>query len=416
MSRRRCFFSCEGKLPLFGLPKEDSVRRRWLQFAFSHLQQQYNPNIFLCALHFTDECFINGAQYNAGFSARLLLKEGAVPTVLSLSADPGLKASIKQKPSGSFTPRCLHVGCQTDPPPTVSVGTQLCMRTLKEHVRSKGIQVQITSTLTKDFGLDFRPAKRPHLELLEEEEEEEEEETAAVTEPSEISYFQANPSERRLRPLTWKTNSSSTSDAGTDSSEIRRGPWSLDKDSSSTSENVINQQSAASSSAGFELQTGSDSSVQSSENEPVNRLEDVIFPWSNLGENAGSSSENASLQTQDPKQKHGMEVAEDRHKMSMCVTDGKYVVDLESPSQLVVDEECLFELLRQCPECSKKCSVRKRVEGLHLLLYQSCYFCHAYCKWSNQPQSDEDDVIQIDTKASALRVTAKAKPTKKKAK
>lgn len=85
MSRRKCFFNCEKKLPLFGLPKDDGTRRLWIQFAFPDLPPQHNTNINLCALHFTDESFVNRAQYNAGFSARLLLKEGAVPTLLGHS-------------------------------------------------------------------------------------------------------------------------------------------------------------------------------------------------------------------------------------------------------------------------------------------------------------------------------------------
>lgn len=39
----------------------------------------------VCSRHFSDECFINKAQVDAGFAHRLLLKVGAVPVI----KDPG---------------------------------------------------------------------------------------------------------------------------------------------------------------------------------------------------------------------------------------------------------------------------------------------------------------------------------------
>ncbi|XP_078146538.1 uncharacterized protein LOC139930202 isoform X2 [Centroberyx gerrardi] len=71
---------------------------------------------------------------------------------------------------------------------------------------------------------------------------------------------------------------------------------------------------------------------------------------------------------------------------STYVDDGQYLVDLESPSQHIVDEECILQLFRTCLECNKQCTVRKRVKGLELVVYQACYFCHCRCKWTNQPE------------------------------
>ncbi|XP_078109487.1 uncharacterized protein LOC144519870 isoform X6 [Sander vitreus] len=215
MSRRRCIRQCKGKSPLFHLPKDDELKSQWLQFIFNTTPQDYNPNLMLCSVHFTDDCFLNRPQFNLGFSKRLLLKDRAVPT---LSGHPGdsepqpeyVKAecaselglneggsiptvqdpSVKPKPgtadsSCRILPPVRHVGSQTDPPKIKSVGTQLSMQTLQNPFRSKAIQVKMPSrdcgVCTDTFPLDSpllllqptlvkRPSKRPRLSLTDEEE------------------------------------------------------------------------------------------------------------------------------------------------------------------------------------------------------------------------------------------------------
>lgn len=72
---------CPDKFPLNGLPKEEGVKNQWLKFIFTTVPQHYNPKLSLCSLHFTEDCFLNLAQFNAGFSKRLVLKEVAVPSL-----------------------------------------------------------------------------------------------------------------------------------------------------------------------------------------------------------------------------------------------------------------------------------------------------------------------------------------------
>ncbi|XP_008298193.1 uncharacterized protein LOC103370809 isoform X2 [Stegastes partitus] len=199
MSRRKCYFGCEGKLNLFASPKEESTRQYWVQFLFAG-QQQPTANWFLCSRHFSEDAFLNRAQYEAGFSARLLLRDGAVPSVKGrVQESEALASSSQQTPTTHYR----HTGCQTDPLPTVSVATQFCHHmvsvgtqlsysTLKNHVRSKGVQVTLCSSVDtenpqQDTRLKLsstpgktsapspgvRPAKRPRLELQEEEEDEE---------------------------------------------------------------------------------------------------------------------------------------------------------------------------------------------------------------------------------------------------
>ncbi|XP_071361364.1 uncharacterized protein [Trachinotus anak] len=76
---------------------------------------------------------------------------------------------------------------------------------------------------------------------------------------------------------------------------------------------------------------------------------------------------------------------------SLSVGDGRYLVDLGSSSEFIVDEECILQLFKSCRECNKQCSVRKRVQGLKLVVYQACCFCESRYTWTNLPDEDEDD-------------------------
>ncbi|XP_052410115.1 uncharacterized protein LOC127956314 [Carassius gibelio] len=203
MPTKRCYFHPDCRSTLFSLPRDGEVRDQWLKFIFNSVPQNYYPNLALCAAHFTEESFHNLREFNAGFAQRLVLKDGAVPT-LKTEAVYGPQATTSQQAASSqelSTTSTLHeVGCQSDPieietvateikPKMRSVGTQLSMGTLSSfHLRSKGIQatyyghdvgtqttdmfpdVQLSSTPVR--GSVFRPSKRPRLVLDEEEESE----------------------------------------------------------------------------------------------------------------------------------------------------------------------------------------------------------------------------------------------------
>ncbi|XP_067298047.1 piggyBac transposable element-derived protein 4-like isoform X3 [Pseudorasbora parva] len=94
MSRRRCFFRCESKSTLHGLPKDEDVKSQWLKFIFTMIPQQFNANLLLCSRHFTDDCFSNLAEVNAGFAKRLFIKDGTVPTLFGPSCTSGSQPKI----------------------------------------------------------------------------------------------------------------------------------------------------------------------------------------------------------------------------------------------------------------------------------------------------------------------------------
>ncbi len=52
-------FGCEIESTLFGLPKEDTTRNQWLSSIYNTVTEQFNPNIRVCAAHFTEDYFLN---------------------------------------------------------------------------------------------------------------------------------------------------------------------------------------------------------------------------------------------------------------------------------------------------------------------------------------------------------------------
>ncbi len=46
-------FRCESETTLFGLPKEDTTRSQRLSCIYNTVPEQFNPNIRVCAAHFT---------------------------------------------------------------------------------------------------------------------------------------------------------------------------------------------------------------------------------------------------------------------------------------------------------------------------------------------------------------------------
>ncbi len=61
------------------LPKADDVRKQWLKCILNSVPEHYNPNLVLCFAHLTEDSFHNMREYSAGFTKKLLLKNGAVP-------------------------------------------------------------------------------------------------------------------------------------------------------------------------------------------------------------------------------------------------------------------------------------------------------------------------------------------------
>ncbi len=80
----RSVFGCKGNITLFSFPKKPALRKQWMHFVFPGQQRSF-------ASVFVGECFINQAQFDAGFAHRLILKDGVVPAI----KDPGHDSELQ---------------------------------------------------------------------------------------------------------------------------------------------------------------------------------------------------------------------------------------------------------------------------------------------------------------------------------
>ncbi len=92
MSWRRCVFCCESESTLFGLPNEYTTRNQGLSYIYNTVPEQYNTNIWACAL--------------SAFYGGLFLGPGRVAYNLEKLRDWGGASSLR--PSGSLTQTQFH--------------------------------------------------------------------------------------------------------------------------------------------------------------------------------------------------------------------------------------------------------------------------------------------------------------------
>ncbi|XP_051255127.1 uncharacterized protein LOC127362901 [Dicentrarchus labrax] len=188
---------------IHSLPASEDLLVQWIHFIYDgNVPARVGKRLYVCANHFLTDCFQNLGQVNAGLAKRLLLVEGAVPTVRGSTVEE-VTASTSR-----LVDRVHHVACQTDPPSTRKIGTQLSMKTLQPHFRSTGTQKTVSCT---DVGVGTsavafsaslptqikRPCKRRRLEQEEKEEEEEEENplegsSVDIEEPHDSTYDPAD--------------------------------------------------------------------------------------------------------------------------------------------------------------------------------------------------------------------------------
>uniref|UniRef100_A0A671XVK2 THAP-type domain-containing protein n=1 Tax=Sparus aurata TaxID=8175 RepID=A0A671XVK2_SPAAU len=152
---------------LYAVPATEEQKIKWLRFIYNEdVVAAVRAGLYVCANHFTSDCFRNEGQYKAGFASTLTLVKGSVPTIRDPATAPE---------SLAITSSSRDVACQTDPPDRRTASTQLSLRTLQPHFRSLGVQVSCkdfgvgTSTAAADHSSFVkRPSKRPRLDLEEE--------------------------------------------------------------------------------------------------------------------------------------------------------------------------------------------------------------------------------------------------------
>ncbi|XP_054626249.1 uncharacterized protein LOC129178248 isoform X3 [Dunckerocampus dactyliophorus] len=124
---------CTGRrTSLYRLPNTKDIRAKWIRFIYGgNVPASTGKSLFVCANHFTSDCFLNLGQFNAGLALRLNVKDGSVPTVRATEEGSTRKSGV--------APALSHVACQTDPPTTRTVGIQLSMQSVQSHCLSTEI-------------------------------------------------------------------------------------------------------------------------------------------------------------------------------------------------------------------------------------------------------------------------------------
>ncbi|XP_074486714.1 uncharacterized protein LOC141764921 [Sebastes fasciatus] len=141
-------------------------------------------------------------------------------------------------------------------------------------------------------------------------------------------------------------------------------------------------------------------SVQSSENGKESGQKDV--PCQRV------KSEDEFSTTNQSENRDIEEDEDEEFSTSLSVGDGHHLVDLGSSSEFIVDEECILQLFKSCRECNRRCTVKKRVRGLKLVVSQVCCFCESRSNWINLLDDDDGD-LQINGKDTAHGQTNSAK-------
>lgn len=98
---RACAVCGKNTLTLHMLPKDEELRKKWLEFVFGTSPAKYNATLVLCSNHFHHNDFLNLGSYRSGFASRLFLKPGSVPTVRIKSEDEGDVSPFRKRLSGS---------------------------------------------------------------------------------------------------------------------------------------------------------------------------------------------------------------------------------------------------------------------------------------------------------------------------
>ncbi|TRY94510.1 hypothetical protein DNTS_003537 [Danionella cerebrum] len=79
---KKCVFGCQESKVLFGLPKNECIRQKWLDFVSANHTRKLRKITCVCERHFTSDWFVNKTEFDRGLVTRLVLKTAAYPSVL----------------------------------------------------------------------------------------------------------------------------------------------------------------------------------------------------------------------------------------------------------------------------------------------------------------------------------------------
>ena len=74
---------------LYSVLAKEQQKRQWLCLIFKDsMPAKVNVSLFVCANHFTSDCFSNEGQYKAGFASTLTLVKATAPPILDPATAP----------------------------------------------------------------------------------------------------------------------------------------------------------------------------------------------------------------------------------------------------------------------------------------------------------------------------------------
>ncbi|KAM9500497.1 uncharacterized protein Hap1MRO34_003642 [Clarias gariepinus] len=163
MAQKAAHFKCavfackKGHTSVFLPPSSEQVKAKWISFIYGRdIPADVPKFLYVCAKHFTSDCFLNEGQFKAGFASRLRLKPGSVPTIRGEAPDPEAVGDVLVPELRKKAVPCVQTSsllfltqsdaaCQTDPPLQHTRSTQLSLRTLQPHFRSAAVQATLSS-------------------------------------------------------------------------------------------------------------------------------------------------------------------------------------------------------------------------------------------------------------------------------
>ena len=80
---------------LYSVPATEQQKRQWLRFIFNdNVPAAVCVSLYVCANHFTSDCFSKEGQYKAGFALTLTLGKGSVPPIQDPATAPEPQVSV----------------------------------------------------------------------------------------------------------------------------------------------------------------------------------------------------------------------------------------------------------------------------------------------------------------------------------
>ena len=80
---------------LYSVRATGDQKRQWLHFIFNdNVPAAVCVSLYVCANHFTSDCFSNAGQYKAGFASTWTIVKGSVPPILDPETAPEPQVSV----------------------------------------------------------------------------------------------------------------------------------------------------------------------------------------------------------------------------------------------------------------------------------------------------------------------------------